>query len=57
MNAETNTTLRGLETISMTELQRARVKEAVRTSEMIVTLLLTMLQGLGLGSRQANRAA
>ena len=57
MNAESNTDLRGLEMISMTELQRARVEAAVRTSEMIVTLLLAMLQGLGLAARQPKRAA
>jgi hypothetical protein len=55
MNVESNTTmLNGLERISMTARRRAQVQNAVRTSEIIVSLLLGLCQRLGLSARQAR---
>jgi hypothetical protein len=54
MNVESRTTLQGLELISMTERRRARVQEAVRVSEMIVSMLLGVGQWFG-GSREVQR--
>jgi hypothetical protein len=57
MNTESNTMLDSLERISMTARRRAQVQDAVRNSEIIVSLLLGLLQRLGLGTRQAKSRA
>jgi hypothetical protein len=58
MNVESNTTmLNGLERISMTARRRAQVQNAVRTSEIIVSLLLGLCQRLGLSARQTKPQA
>ena len=58
MNAESNTTmLNGLDRISMTARRRAQVQDAVRSSEILVSLLIGLFQRLGLASRQAKPQA
>ena len=58
MNVESNTTmLNGLNRISMTARRRAAVQDAVRNSEIIVSLLLSLCQWLGLGAREAKPQA
>jgi CHASE1-domain containing sensor protein len=58
MNVESNTTtLNGLDRISMTARRRAAVNNAVRNSEIIVSLLIGLVQRLGLRSRDAKAQA
>ena len=58
MNVESNTTiLNGLERISMSARRRVEVQDAVRNSEIIVSLLLAVGQWLGLSARQAKPQA
>ena len=58
MNVESNTTiLNGLERISMSARRRVEVQDAVRNSEIIVSLLLALGQWLGLSARQAKPQA
>jgi hypothetical protein len=58
MNVESNTTLlNGLERISMSSRRRAEVRDAVRNSEIIVSLLLALGERLGLSAREAKPQA
>jgi hypothetical protein len=58
MNVESNTTmLNGLERISMTARRRAQVQDAVRNSEILVSLLIGLFQRFGLGARDAKPQA
>ena len=56
MNAESRntTTLHGLDGISMSERERARVEATVRKSELLVSLLMGVAERLGLVARQAK---
>ena len=58
MNVESNTTmLNGLERISMTARRRAEVQDAVRNSEIIVSLLIGLFQRLSVGVRESKAQA
>jgi hypothetical protein len=55
MNVQSNSTLRGLDLISMTESQRVRVQDALRVSEMIVSAMLRVVEWFGGASAQVKQ--